>query len=138
MENILTPLQANFIKQYPEFKEFLNNDANIDIVNALINKIKCLFIEYKCVNDDGSSNCNITLPFYMLLAHYILLGGYAKDYGMEASEGIIASSSIDSVSVSFQSTPYNNSDFKYQLSLTPYGREYLLYLSVNRGIRYIN
>lgn len=138
MEIIYPPLIARFLTTYSEFKEFANSEDNISTIENMINKIKCLFDEYKCIKLDGRNNCKLELSFFMLVAHFLVIGGYVKDFGIEANQGIIASSSIDSVSVSFQSTPYNNSDFKYQLSLTPYGKEYLWYLSLNRGIMYIN
>lgn len=138
MNLILRPLVAEFIKNYPEFKEFVNSQDNLNILDTIINKIKCLFTEYQCINPDGENHCKIAIPFFMLVAHYLVSSGYTKEIGIEVNQGIIASSSIDSVSVSFQSTPYSNSDFKYQLSLTPYGREYLFYLSTHRGVLYIN
>lgn len=138
MNLILKPLVADFIKNYPEFKQFVNTLDNLNVLENIINRIKCLFTEYQCINIDGENNCKVTLPFFMLVAHYLVSGGHTKEFGIEVNQGIIASSSIDSVSVSFQGTPYSNSDFKYQLSLTPYGREYLFYLSTHRGVLYIN
>lgn len=74
----------------------------------------------------------------MLVAHFLTMGGYVKDIGIEANAGVISSSSIDGVSVSFQQAPYGKDNFNYELSLTKYGREYLFYLSTHKGVQYIN
>lgn len=121
-----------FIQVYPEFKPFQDIDDSNQIFENLKIKIQCVYPIFKNLNND----CNI-LPFFMLIAHYLVMEGRVVSLGMNPPSGIVNSSSVGSVSVSFESKPYSNS-FEYFLSQTPYGLEFLAWWNSKTGVRYVN
>ena len=74
----------------------------------------------------------------MLLAHYLVMRGFTQEIGIFSQNGQVSSSSIDGVSVSYQSSPYSSDELTYFLSLTPYGMAYLAWLRRQAGLRIIN
>lgn len=124
-------LLNDFFITYPEFKPL--EEAQSQNLKNLMQKIACLYPQYS----DIGTQCNKKYPFFMLVAHYFVLSGFASSIGISASNGIVIGSSIDSVSVSLQAPPYNN-NFTYWLGQTKYGQEYASYLATIRGIRYVN
>lgn len=132
----LNSICEKFIRIYPEFKPVLETDEQKELLFAQIEKVKCLYPEFKDLNA-----CGCTLPFLALLAHYFVAGGFSTEIGIISSQqGVLASSSVGDVSVSYQSSPYSTSgdEFTYFLATTRYGQEYLAWLKRQSGLRYVN
>ena len=120
---------------YPEFKPILETQEQIDNFIAIINQVRCLYPEFRSLN-----TCQDRYPFLMLIAHYAVMAGLTKSIGIYAQNGLVASSSIDGVSVSYQSSPYSTKgdELTYYLSLTPYGLQYLAWLARQAGLKIVN
>ena len=120
---------------YPEFKAILETQEQVDNFLAIIDQVRCLYPEF---ND--LKKCKNKYPFLMLIAHYAVMAGLAKSIGIYAQNGLVASSSIDGVSVSYQSSPYSTKgdELTYYLSLTPYGLQYLAWLARQAGLKIVN
>ena len=130
---LLTEPLADFVKFYPEFAEIFKDESVIDNALALVEQIKCLYPEFLDLD-----KCYDKQPFFMLLAHYLVMRGFTQEIGIFSQNGQISSSSIDGVSVSYQSSPYSSDELTYFLSLTPYGMAYLAWLRRQAGLRIIN
>ena len=130
---LLTEPLASFVKFYPEFAEIFKDESVIDNALALVEQIKCLYPEFLDLD-----KCYDKQPFFMLLAHYLVMRGFTQEIGIFSQNGQISSSSIDGVSVSYQSSPYSSDELTYFLSLTPYGMAYLAWLRRQAGLRIIN
>ena len=130
---ILPKLLQDFLVIYQEFAPIFKDESVINRVLALIEMIKCLYPEFSDLD-----KCSDKHPFYMLLAHYLVMRGFTQDLGILSQNGLVASSSIDGVSVSYQSSPYSSDELTYFLSLTPYGIAYLAWLRRQAGLRVIN
>ena len=130
---LLTEPLASFVKFYPEFAEIFKDESVVDNVLALVEQIKCLYPEFLDLD-----KCYDKQPFYMLLAHYLVMRGFTQDIGIFSQNGQVSSSSIDGVSISYQSSPYSSDELTYFLSLTPYGMAYLAWLRRQAGLRIIN
>lgn len=132
-------LLNKFLRVYPEFKPALNTgdeekDADMkERFIMLLHKISCLYPEF---ND--LERCENKFPYFMLVAHYALMSGLGDDLGLLAQNGLVASSSVGGVSVSYQAAPYGSDEFNYWLSLTPYGKEYLAWMARQAGLTYVN
>lgn len=128
-----------FLRVYPEFKPALNTgdeekDADMkERFIMLLHKISCLYPEF---ND--LEKCENKFPYFMLVAHYALMSGLGDDLGLLAQNGLVSSSSVGGVSVSYQAAPYGSDEFNYWLSLTPYGKEYLAWMARQAGLTYVN
>lgn len=120
---------------YPEFKPILETQEQIDNFIAIIDQVRCLYPEF---ND--LKKCQNKYPFLMLIGHYAVMAGLTKSIGIYAQNGLVASSSIDGVSVSYQSSPYSTKgdELTYYLSLTPYGLQYLAWLARQAGLKIVN
>ena len=120
---------------YPEFKPVLETQEQIDNFIAIINQVRCLYPEFKDLK-----KCQNKYPLLMLIAHYAVMAGLTKSIGIYAQNGLVASSSIDGVSVSYQSSPYSTKgdELTYYLSLTPYGLQYLAWLARQAGLKIVN
>lgn len=120
---------------YPEFKPVLETQEQVDNFIAIINQVRCLYPEF---ND--LKKCQNKYPLLMLIAHYAVMAGLTKSIGIYAQNGLVASSSIDGVSVSYQSSPYSTKgdELTYYLSLTPYGLQYLAWLARQAGLKIVN
>lgn len=120
---------------YPEFKAILETQEQVDNFLAIIDQVRCLYPEF---ND--LKKCKNKYPFLMLIAHYAVMAGLTKSIGIYAQNGLVASSSIDGVSVSYQSSPYSTKgdELTYYLSLTPYGLQYLAWLARQAGLKIVN
>lgn len=120
---------------YPEFKDILKTQEQVDNFLAIIDQVRCLYPEF---ND--LKKCQNKYPFFMLIAHYAVMAGLTKSIGIYAQNGLVASSSIDGVSVSYQSSPYSTKgdELTYYLSLTPYGLQYLAWLARQAGLKIVN
>lgn len=120
---------------YPEFKPVLETQEQIDNFIAIINQVRCLYSEFSDLK-----KCQNKYPFLMLIAHYAVMAGLTKSIGIYAQNGLVASSSIDGVSVSYQSSPYSTKgdELTYYLSLTPYGLQYLAWLARQAGLKIVN
>ena len=132
LELLIEPL-ASFVKFYPEFAEIFKDESVVDNALALVEQIKCLYPEFLDLD-----KCYDKQPFFMLLAHYLVMRGFTQEIGIFAQNGLVASSSIDGVSVSYQGSPYTSDELTYFLSLTPYGMAYLAWLRRQAGLRIIN
>ena len=130
---LLTEPLASFVKFYPEFAEIFKDENVIDNALALVEQIKCLYPEFLDLD-----TCSNKQPFFMLLAHYLVMRGFTQEIGIFSQNGQVSSSSIDGVSVSYQSSPYSSDELTYFLSLTPYGMAYLAWLRRQAGLRIIN
>ena len=120
---------------YPEFKPILETQEQINNFIAIINQVRCLYPEFKDLK-----KCQNKYPLLMLIAHYAVMAGLTKSIGIYAQNGLVASSSIDGVSVSYQSSPYSTKgdELTYYLSLTPYGLQYLAWLARQAGLKIVN
>lgn len=120
---------------YPEFKPILETQEQIDNFIAIINQVRCLYPEF-----NNLKICQNKYPLLMLIAHYAVMAGLTKSIGIYAQNGLVASSSIDGVSVSYQSSPYSTKgdELTYYLSLTPYGLQYLAWLARQAGLKIVN
>ena len=130
---ILPKLLQDFLVIYGEFMPIFKDESVVNRVLALIEQLKCLYPEFSVLD-----KCDDKHPFYMLLAHYLVMRGFTQDLGIFSQNGLVASSSIDGVSVSYQSSPYSSDELTYFLSLTPYGIAYLAWLRRQAGLRIIN
>ena len=132
LELLIEPL-ASFVKFYPEFAEIFKDESVVDNALAIVEQIKCLYPEFLDLDE-----CYDKRPFFMLLAHYLVMRGFTQDIGIFSQNGQVSSSSIDGVSVSYQSSPYSSDELTYFLSLTPYGMAYLAWLRRQAGLGIIN
>ena len=121
------------MKFYPEFAEIFKDESVVDNALALVEQIKCLYPEFLDLD-----TCSNKHPFFMLLAHYLVMRGFTQEIGIFSQNGQVSSSSIDGVSVSYQNSPYSSDELTYFLSLTPYGMAYLAWLRRQAGLRIIN
>jgi hypothetical protein len=140
LEPVIIPEEyAEIIKAllviYPEFKPILETQEQINNFIAIIDQARCLYPEFKDLK-----KCQNKYPFLMLIAHYAVMAGLTKSIGIYAQNGLVASSSIDGVSVSYQSSPYSTKgdELTYYLSLTPYGLQYLAWLARQAGLKIVN
>ena len=131
-----------FMLIYPEFVPLLNTgnaekDAqNKAFIKVIFEKIRCLYPEF-----NELEKCKQSLPYLMLVAHYLTMSGRASDLGITGANGVMANSSVGDVSVGYQPAPYSGADtdeFRYWLSLSPYGKEYLAWLARQSGLLYVN
>lgn len=131
----LEPAYPAPILQFVEhYKEFAGADR--DLLVRIMVKVQCLYPQYKNAFNKGA-DCDLKYPLFMLMAHYLTIGGYAEGIGLGKQSGLVASSSIDSVSVSYQQAPVGN-NFQYFFSQTPYGQEYLAYINTRSGLMLVN
>ena len=135
-------LVDKFLLIYPEFAPLLNTgnaekDAqNKAFIKVIFEKIRCLYPEFSELD-----KCKQSLPYLMLVAHYLTMSGRASDLGITGASGVMANSSVGDVSVGYQPAPYSGADtdeFRYWLSLSPYGKEYLAWLARQSGLLYVN
>lgn len=129
----LPKLLQDFLIIYQEFAPIFKDESVVNRVLVLIEQLKCLYPEFSDLD-----KCRDKHPFYMLLAHYLVMRGFTQELGILSQNGLVASSSIDGVSVSYQSSPYSSDELTYFLSLTPYGIAYLAWLRRQAGLRIIN
>ncbi|ELV5447895.1 DUF4054 domain-containing protein [Campylobacter jejuni] len=127
----------DFLDNFPEFKPLFDNESSVNYFLTIINQVKCDFNEYKDL--DINKKCELR-HFLLLVAHYLVLSGFSKSINILPADGVIASSSVGDVSVSYQTSPYSTkgNDFTYWLSTTPYGRMYLAWLQRQAGLRIVN
>lgn len=70
-----------------------------------------------------------TSALYLMLAHLLALGVIIADGGSyQGVAGIVTQSKVGDVSVSLAQPPYGTSQWRYWLSLTPYGLQLLALL----------
>lgn len=131
-QDTTNPILDSFLSIYPEFNALTNKQ---NILN-MFKKISLLYPSYAQKNPFDTERAEI-YPFFMLVSHYLVIGGYALEIGLNKPSGLVASSSIDGVSVSYQAQ-ITKDQFQYFFSQTPYGQEYLAYLNTQAGLRLIN
>lgn len=122
-------------KPKPELVEVESvNEIMVKNWESLFKRVTCLYPEFR-----DAKKCQ-KVPLYALVAHYFVYQGFASSIGILSQKGLIASSSVGDVSVSYQASPYaaKGNDFNYFLSLTPYGMEYLAWLQRQAGLSYVN
>lgn len=122
-------------KPKPELVEVESvNEIMVKNWESIFKRVTCLYPEFMDVK-----KCQ-KVPLYALVAHYFVYQGFASSIGILSQKGLIASSSVGDVSVSYQASPYaaKGNDFSYFLSLTPYGMEYLAWLQRQAGLLYVN
>ncbi|MGI7471643.1 DUF4054 domain-containing protein [Campylobacter coli] len=130
------PLELKqFLDVYPEFEPAIKTQDDVDKFLVVFDKVKCLYPEFKDL-----SKCKDKFPFYMLVAHYLVMSGLSKSIGILPQNGLIANSSVGDVSIGYQASPYSTKgdELTYYLSLTPYGMEYLAWLARQAGLRIVN
>lgn len=120
-----------FILIYPEFQKFTENPDAEQIFEIQSKEVMCMFPILKDVTD-----CT-KFPTYALIAHYMIMNNRFNSIGFNAPDGIVNSSSVGSVSVSFESKIFSN-QFEYFLSQTPYGLKFLAWWNSKTGVRYVN
>lgn len=121
--------------QKPELVEVESvNEIMVKNWESVFKRVTCLYSEFR-----DAKKCQ-KVPLYALVAHYFVYQGFASSIGILSQKGLIASSSVGDVSVSYQASPYaaKGNDFSYFLSLTPYGMEYLAWLQRQAGLLYVN
>lgn len=122
-------------KPKPELVEVESvNEIMVKNWESVFKRVTCLYPEFR-----DAKKCQ-KVPLYALVAHYFVYQGFASSIGILSQKGLIASSSVGDVSVSYQASPYaaKGNDFSYFLSLTPYGMEYLAWLQRQAGLLYVN
>lgn len=122
-------------KPKPELVEVESvNEIMVKNWESVFKRVTCLYPEFRDVK-----KCQ-KVPLYALVAHYFVYQGFASSIGILSQKGLVASSSVGDVSVSYQASPYaaKGNDFNYFLSLTPYGMEYLAWLQRQAGLSYVN
>lgn len=122
-------------KLKPELVEVESvNEIMVKNLESLFKRVTCLYPEFR-----DAKKCQ-KVPLYALVAHYFVYQGFASSIGILSQKGLVASSSVGDVSVSYQASPYaaKGNDFNYFLSLTPYGMEYLAWLQRQAGLLYVN
>ena len=124
---------AKFLSIYPEFAPVLQSEAQIQSFNAIVSKVSCLYPEFSDLEE-----CCQSYPFFMLVAHYFVMGGFSASINITAQSGLVASSSVGDVSISYQSNPSAKDEFSYFLSQTKYGQEYLAWLKRQSGLVIVN
>ena len=129
---INNPLYELFISTYKEFA-----DVEFAEVIKMFAKIACIYSKYKNLTQTNTPALCDTYPFFMLVAHYLSIEGKAEVSGSFKGNGVVASSSIDGVSVSYAAPVYKD-NFQYFFTQTPYGQEYLAYLASNNSMMYVN
>lgn len=120
-----------FLIIYPEFQKFTEDPKAEQIFEIQVKEVLCLFPVLREV-----SECS-KFPTYSLLAHYMIINNRFTSLGFNAPDGIVTSSSVGSVSVSFESKIFSN-QFEYFLSQTPYGLKFLSWWNSKTGVRYVN
>ena len=120
-----------FLQTYPEFKA-----VPYEIVCDMFLKITSIYPKYKDLEQTSEAIPSEVYPFFMLVAHYLCIEGKAEVAGFNRSAGVVSSSSIDGVSVSYVVPPLKD-NFQYFFSKTPYGQEYLAYISTNNVMMYV-
>ncbi|HDZ5042715.1 TPA: DUF4054 domain-containing protein [Campylobacter jejuni] len=125
----------DFLNSFPEFKPLFKSEDDVNFFLSIVNKVRCLYHEF----NDLDKCCN-KIPFLLLVAHYLVMSGFSQSIGITASNGLVTSSSVGDVSVSFQTSPYSSKgdEFTYFMSLTPYGMQYLAWLSRQAGLTIVN
>lgn len=132
----MNDILEKFLKIYPEFKAVLQTADEISLFESQVAKVQCIYSEFKDL-----TKCRDLYPFLALVAHYFVVAGGAEKIGIVSSQtGLVASSSVGDVSVSYQSSPYatKGDDFTYFLASTKYGQEYLAWLARQTGLNYVN
>lgn len=122
-------------KLKPELVEVESvNEIMVKNWESVFKRVTCLYPEFR-----DAKKCQ-KVPLYALVAHYFVYQGFASSIGILSQKGLVASSSVGDVSVSYQASPYaaKGNDFSYFLSLTPYGMEYLAWLQRQAGLLYVN
>lgn len=118
----------DFLNSYPEFVGISENSFN-----SVLGQVECLFPQYFQTN----SLCYQTILGSLLVAHFLVIGGYGVSVGLNKPSGLVLSSTVGGVSISMQSAPVNNM-VDYYFSSTPYGLRYLAYLNNISGLSYVN
>lgn len=129
-------LMDEFLAVYPEFMPLAENPDTAIFIEREFDKIGCLYPAFDARQIVGE--CERKHVFFMLVAHYLVMGGFTIKIGISPSSGIVASSSVDGVSVSYQGTPYGQNAFTHFFGQTRYGMEFLAYMQSRAGIRHYN
>lgn len=132
----MSDILDKFLTIYPEFRPVCESDEQKARFDSVVAKVQCIYTEFK----DLDKCCDL-YPFIALTAHYFVAGGNAESIGITSSgAGLVASSSVGDVSISYQSSPYatKGDDFTYFLAQTRYGQEYLAWLARQTGLNYVN
>ena len=123
----------NLIKLFPELAPTMQSQEDIEEWEAVLKKVKCIYQEFA----QPRTECE-AYPLLVLVAHYGVINGLGNDIGITRADGVVASSSVGDVSVSFQTQPYGSNEFTYFLGLTKYGLEFLAWLNRRSGLYYAN
>ncbi|WP_291952730.1 DUF4054 domain-containing protein [Campylobacter sp.] len=130
-------LLQDFLNNFQEFKPLFSTEESINFFLTIVEQVKCDFLEYK--NLDLEKKYELR-HFLLLIAHYLVLSGFSKSINILPSDGLIASSAVGDVNISYQASPYSSkgNEFTYWMSLTPYGKMYLAWLSRQAGLTIVN
>lgn len=120
-------------KLFPELAPTVQSQEDIEKWEAVLKKVKCIYQEFA----QPKTECE-AYPLLVLVAHYGVINGLGNAVGITRADGVVASSSVGDVSVSFQTQPYGSNEFTYFLGLTKYGLEFLAWLNRRSGLYYAN
>ena len=120
-----------FINVYIEFEPMIKDAKTLSYIESTMQKVASIYPQYDVFTK--SNKKKMFYPFCMLVAHYLVITNKASSIGLNRSVGIVSSSSIDGVSVSYQ-TQQTRDNFQYFFNQTPYGQEYLAYLNTQNGL----
>lgn len=133
-------LLDRLILVYPEFKPLTQTPEQKEQWGVFFDKAKCYYPRFKRV-DDNSTDCELINPLLMITAHLFVMAGLAKDIGINGGSGLVNNSSVGDVSVGFSEPPFSLSgtpSFAYYWSQTKYGQEFLAWLEMQSGMKYVN
>ena len=131
---IVRPKELEMLcKLFPELEPTMVTQEDLANWEATMKKVKCIYQEFA----QPKTECE-AYPLLVLTAHYGVINGLGASVGITRADGVVASSSVGDVSVSFQTQPYGNNEFTYFLGLTKYGLEFLAWLNRRSGLYYAN
>jgi len=120
MSNVIVSIDC-FYKQFPQF--FVEEYENI-CPGCLKRAVKYVSL----MNEGILYGCKRVEAIYLLTAHLTQLTYQAQQNQGAGGAGMVASATVDGVSVSYVQIP-NMNQFDYWLNLTPYGAELLFLLN---------
>ena len=123
----------DFLIVYPEFSPLYTTQEGIDSFLSIVAKLQCIYPEFQNIE-----TCKNKYPFFMLVAHTIVMDGKSSSIGIYPLKGLLSNSAVGNASVGYQQTPYSTDSFSYYLSLSKYGKEYLAWLQRQAGLVYVN
>lgn len=119
MSKVIVSIDS-FYKQFPQF-------YNEEYQNICPNCLQRALTYISDINCGLLRGCKREKAIYLLTAHLTQLT-YQAQNNQQSGAGMVASATVDGVSVSYVQIP-NMNQFDYWLNLTPYGAELLFLLN---------